>query len=200
MNNNFSPAVKSSADFVTGFLNKNLPEWALYHSLDHTVDTVKGCIEIGAASGFGGLNLEMLVIAGWFHDTGYVLKTDDHEEISCEIAEDFLDKNRFPGCDVDIITKCIMATKTSNQLESLCEFVIRDADLISLGRDDYFYKNELLRREIELRDKVSIPEKNWLQRSIRFLEAHKYLTEYASRKYGAGAINNLRILKQQLST
>lgn len=198
MNNNSSPLIKKASDFVVDFFNKNLPAWALYHSIEHTLDTVYGCGEIGAGSGFSGSELEAIIIAGWFHDTGYVLATSGHEEISCKIAEDFLRTNKSFNCDAEAVVKYIMATETTRQLNSLSEFVIRDADLISLGRNDFSEKNNLLKKEIEIRENKNISDKFWLERSIKFLESHMYYTDYARAKYGPGVEKNIELLKKQL--
>ena len=198
MDINHSPIIKAVSDFVTDFFDKNLPGWALYHSIEHTLDTVYGSLEIGTGSGLSGSELEAIIIAGWFHDTGYVLATSGHEEISCKIALDFLGRNKSFNCDEETVVKCIMATETSRQLNSLSEFVIRDADLISLGRDDFFEKNNLLKREIEIREDKNISEKYWIERSINFLESHKYFSDYAIWKYGPGVQKNIELLKKQL--
>jgi len=139
--------------------------------------------------------IELLTIAAWFHDTGYAIKADGHEEISCEIAEKFLTKIDYPKDKTQDILTCIIATKTTRQPVTKLGFIIRDADLISIGRTDYFISNDLLKREIELRDNVRISDKSWLSRSIEFLASHEYFTRYARLKYGPQVVKNLESLR-----
>ncbi len=140
-----------SSEFVSNYFEEKLPEWAVYHNLQHTIETVNGCLEIGKGLNLMEEDLEILCIAAWFHDIGYIFMVEGHEEKSVEICIGFLNSNNYPLDKINKITNCILATKIINRPENLLESIICDSDLISLGRTDYFEKNDLLKLEIELR-------------------------------------------------
>ena len=192
--NKASFAYKCS-EYVMDFFEKELPEWAVYHDLSHTIETMEGCLEIGGGEDINENEEEILTIAAWFHDLGYVISADGHEEMSCNIAEEFLTEINYPEDKMQEVLNCIMATKTTRIPRTKLERIIRDADLISLGKEDYFISNNLLKKELELRDNVSITDEFWHERSIKFLAAHNYLTRYAQLKYGPQVAKNLEILK-----
>jgi hypothetical protein len=188
--------IDECSHYVTDFFEKELPEWAVYHNLCHTIETLEGCKEIGIGEGIKKDEIELLIIAAWFHDTGYAISVENHENISCNIAKEFLTDIKYPDSHLKSVLKLILATKTSHKPKSLLEYIIRDADLISLGREDYLISNDLLKREIELRDNLIIADEAWLERSINFLLAHKYFTRYAQLKYGPAVENNLESLRK----
>jgi predicted metal-dependent HD superfamily phosphohydrolase len=190
--------LENTSMFVKDLFKQKLPDWAVYHDLSHTIETVNSCEEIGRKSGLKEENLELLKIAAWFHDTGYLNKVEGHEEKSSEIALNFLTARNFPNNKITKVINCIMATKISTQPSDLIESVICDSDLISLGSPDYLKKNDLLKTEIELREKKRINDLAWLKRSLNFLSIHRYQTEYAQNKFGPRLEENIKILQKMI--
>ncbi len=189
--------VENTSKFVTQLFAEKLPAWAVYHDLTHTIETVNACLEIGRGSDISEEDLEILCIASWFHDTGYLYRVDGHEEKSSEIALNFLKKNCYSGDKINTVIDCIMATKLNTNPQNLLESIICDSDLITLGKQEYFGKNDLLKFEIELRDGKKISELAWLKRSYHFLSIHKYFTEYAQIKFNPQLeINRLSLQKK----
>jgi len=190
--------LENTSTFVNQLFEEKLPSWAVYHDLPHTIETVDGCVEIGKGSGITNEDLEILCIAAWFHDTGYMFNVEEHEEKSSEIALKFLNKNSYPLDRINRVSDCIIATKISITPQNLLESIICDADLISLGRPDYFEKNDLLKLEIERRENKKINELAWLKRSLNFLSSHNYFTEYARLNLGSQLKSNLIILRENI--
>jgi len=189
----------SASTFVKKLFEKKLPDWALYHSLQHTIDTVEGCLEIGKGSLLEKDDLDVLAIAAWFHDTGFTESIAGHEEKSVEIAVPFLKQNNSNSEFINHVTGCILATKLSIKPQNILEEIICDSDLITLGRQDFFVKNNLLKNEIELRENREITDYDWLQRSFQFLSSHQYYTAYANSTFNIGLIKNRNILERQIN-
>lgn len=187
--------IENISEYVTKLFKEKLPDWAIYHDLWHTIETVEGCEEIGKASGLLKEDLEILNIAAWFHDTGYIFRANGHEEKSSEIASEFLSSSHYQGDKIDKVIACIMATKISNQPKNILESVICDADLISLAKPDYLEKNNLLKSETELRENKKISELDWIKRSLSFLSTHQYYTEYTRKNYDHQLKANIRKLE-----
>ena len=191
---------KLSADHVKALLASELPEWAVYHNIEHTILTVETCLEIGRYYQLNSEDMDLLLTAAWFHDTGYIHGAEDHESMSSIIAKEFLLRNNCSKLYIDIITECIEKTKISSVPETIMQCIIRDADLISLGTQDFFSTDKLLKKEIELRKNIIMDEREWLIRSEKFLSGHKYFTEYARIKLGHQLEINLRELRRRLNS
>jgi predicted metal-dependent HD superfamily phosphohydrolase len=189
---------ESTSKFVTQLFKERQPDWAVYHNLSHTVETVNGCFEIGNGSDLAEEDLEIICIAAWFHDTGYIFKVEGHEEESSVIALNFLKESKYPTDKINAVINCILATKTSIAPQNLLEYVICDSDLISLGRPDYFEKNDLLKLETEMRKNIKISELAWLERSLKFLSSHNFFTEYAKLNFNPQLESNLITLKKKI--
>lgn len=187
-----------ASEFVTQLFNEKMPGWAVYHNLSHTLETVTGCKEIGRGSGLKDEDLEILCVAAWLHDTGYIYQVDEHEEKSSELAISFLNERGYPADRIKTVSNCIMATKISITPKNLMESVICDSDLISLGSPDYFKKNDLLKLEIERRENIKITDLDWLKRSLNFLVKHNYFTDYAKINYGSQFENNIITLQKMI--
>lgn len=190
--------VENSSKYVNQLFNEKLPGWAVYHDLTHTIETVNACLEIGRASGLTDDDLEILCIAAWFHDTGYMFTVEGHEEKSSELASKFLRECDYPDVRIHSVIDCIMATKIMNIPKNLMEAIIRDSDLISLGNSEYLKKNDLLKKEIEMRENKTISEIAWLKRSLNFLSSHTYFTDYAKQNFNPQLKLNLKILQKKI--
>src|ERR1041384_3784010 len=82
--------VRRASDYVYQLFQETLPDWAVYHNYEHTVETVEAAAEIGQDSKLNKSELEIVALAAWFHDTGYTGGSDGHEEKSADAASKFL--------------------------------------------------------------------------------------------------------------
>jgi predicted metal-dependent HD superfamily phosphohydrolase len=191
-------SITRAALFVAELLARELPPWALYHSPRHTRQTVAACREIGGALHLEKETMEVVLLAAWFHDTGYAFKVRGHEERSAEIAERFLQAEGCPVRTIRGVMACILATRMPQRPRSLRERVLCDADLISLGKRSFLKQNELLRQEMERREGRLISEKVWLHRSYRFLHRHRFSTPYGRTVLESGKQANIARLRRMI--
>ncbi len=121
-----------------------------------------------------------LLLAAWFHDTGYSQGfSTSHEEESKRIARNFLEGQ---GVSADILAKvvnCIEATRMPQSPHSLIEQILCDADLAHLGSDNFLDESKLLRKELNEMGDDTISKKSWRKTNIQFLQDHQYFTDYA---------------------
>jgi predicted metal-dependent HD superfamily phosphohydrolase len=183
---------------VAGLLKSELPPWALYHSLNHTKNTVAACREIGKALGLKAAEMEVLLLAAWFHDAGYTIAVRGHEARSAEIAQHYLHAAGWPARTIRNVTGCILATRMPQRPRSLLQRALCDADLISLGKRSFVRHNELLRQEIGRRERRRVDERIWLHRSIRFLHGHRFATRYGRTVLEAGKQANIERLRRMI--
>src|SRR5258706_965239 len=84
--------VRKASDFVYQLFQETLPEWAVYHNYDHTVETVEAAEEIGQDSKLNKSELEIVALAAWFHHNGYKDGIAGHDEKRAETASKVLEE------------------------------------------------------------------------------------------------------------
>lgn len=165
--------------FVIELLNEKLNPDFRYHNLRHTKTVVEGSKVIGKAENLKHAEMEVLLIAAWFHDTGYVYTIEGHEEESIRIATDFLSKENV---DIEIIKKvgnCIRATTFGSTPTKNIEKIICDADMFHLIKDNYEDFATNLRKEWTLVDGKYFNDLEWNMLNLNFLTSHEFKTDSA---------------------
>jgi len=190
-----SDLLRKSRNYVEAFLKENLSKGIYYHDLEHTQEVVKATREIGVASDLSEEELDTVLIAAWFHDTGYYKGMEDHEKISKEVAEEFLRNEGVDERKIEDVSGCILATRIPQHPNNLMEEVLCDADLSHVSTKEFFKKSELLRKEFSLifPDEIQLDE--WFKNSIKFLKKHNFFTEYAQENLLPAKKENLKKLK-----
>ena len=185
-------------EYVVSLLSERTPVHNVYHSLDHTKDVVQATTEIGIKENLTADELELVQIAAWFHDLGYIEKAEGHEEISAMYASNFLNEENFPSDRIDIIVKCILSTKVPQNPKNKFEKIICDADLNHIGKKLFFDRNDNFRSEIQNRQHRILSEYEWITKTIDFVTRHRFQTEYAINNFSEQKNENLRLLQSQL--
>lgn len=163
--------------YVTGIL-LNLPQSMVYHNLIHTRDVVKAAEKIGNYANLNDNEINILLLAAWFHDTGFKYVYDEHEAKSIEIAEEFLKENKVSNDVIEKVSSTIKSTHIDIKPKTLIENVLNDADFIHLSKKSYFDKVLLLRTEMENINGESLSDNEWHEKNLQFLRNHRYYTEY----------------------
>ena len=190
--------LKKVSTHVETLFRDRKPHWVKFHTFGHAKAVVKRCKEIGAASNLGAEDLEVIVLAAWFHDVGYVEGIQGHEERSVAMATAFLRENRYPEEKIAQVAGCINATKMPQNPKNLLEQILCDADLAHLASKYFLRLSERVRSEIEHQKGRKLTDKEWLTMNIDFVAAHRYFTDYARTKYESQRLLNLAALREQL--
>ena len=109
-----------------------------FHNIVHVKNVVDFVKEIGENSQLTESDLEILIIATWFHGIGYLESIIDHEKISSSYSKKFLLQHNYPLSKVEKVTRCIMATKMPHHPQNNIEEVLCDADIAHIGTKDFF--------------------------------------------------------------
>jgi len=189
---------KLAEEYASNMLLERSPKHNLYHSLEHTKEVVSSAMEICFGEKRSEQEIEMLTIAAWFHDLGYVEKTTGHEEISAMFASNFLINQNYEQSKIDVIIGCILATKVPQHPKNALEKIMCDADLNHLGRSSFIERNNLFRTEFEHYFGRKLTESEWLIKSIEFVTQHNYFTDYAQKAFSEIQNENLMLLQKQL--
>ena len=76
--------------FIENLFKDKLSPAFLYHNYKHTQEVVANAEILANADNLNEEEKEILLVACWFHDSGYTEDIMLHEEKSCEIAAEFL--------------------------------------------------------------------------------------------------------------
>ncbi|MDB5263533.1 MAG: metal-dependent phosphohydrolase [Adhaeribacter sp.] len=171
------------SNYVFTLFKEKLSRKLVYHNYKHTAEIAKEAQNLGESANLNGSDLEALVLAAWFHDTGYADTYTGHEERSVEYATDFLQSAGYPADRIAIIADCIMATKHGHEAASLLQEILADADISNIGKDSFFSNAELLRVEWEVFLNKFFTDAEWAQYQLDFLIGQSFRTAVAKEKF-----------------
>jgi len=190
--------LSNASQYVNDLLREKLPSWAVYHNFNHTAEIVEAVKEIGESSKLSKTEMEIALLAAWFHDTGYIEGADGHEARSAEIASAFLGEHGYPPDRIERVAGCIKATMVPQNPKNLLEEVLCDADMVHLGKKKFFEKGDLMRLEFERRMDKSFSDLEWLNSNMEFLARHQYHTKYAREAFSKRSEKNMVRLQERV--
>ncbi|PHR72164.1 MAG: phosphohydrolase [Lutibacter sp.] len=193
LENDFFIGVKG---FISSLYKDKLAVEVVYHNFDHTLQVVEAANEIAIAENISESDKEILLIAAWFHDVGFVENHKEHEEESKKIATEYLKDKGLSKEKIVKVLSCIDATKMPHKPKSNLEKILCDADLFHLGSEDFGNRSSLLRSEWEVLFDKHMTDIEWLEENQNFIANHKYFTDYAYQKLNEQkTVNWLKIQK-----
>ncbi|WP_259068096.1 Pycsar system effector family protein [Mucilaginibacter sp. X4EP1] len=197
---NYHKTLEKIAEYALEYFDVQDDKTFAYHNKKHTQNVVDHTTEIANHYQVSPHDLFIVCAAAWFHDLGYIVDRDHHETQSALIAENFLRSKDVGETDIKAIKSCIMATKMPQKPVSLLEKIICDADLYHLGTDDFSKKNKLLLKEYNNLNNPPMDKLDWQKKSIVFLEAHQYHTDYCQQLLNDGQQKNIEMLKSKVES
>lgn len=191
--------IEKAENFVIKLLNEKLNNKFSYHNMSHTQRVVEKAKELALLKKLSEEDTEKVLVAAWFHDTGFIADTNRHEEESVQFATQFLQKNNIAENFITEVSELILATKLEYKPKTILEQLIKDADCSHVGSKNYEDFALLLHKELERTTRKKITEIDWLNQNIEFLaNTHTFHTLEASKKWGKQKSKNLaQLLKQQ---
>ena len=179
MNEAQEQILSAARHYVTEqFTHKLRPEF-VFHNLDHTEAVAEACSQMADYYQLNDEDRFVLMLSAWFHDTGYTAgKAEGHEEISVQMVTEFLQQKHVADTIQQRVTSCIRATQMPQSPISQVEKILCDADLLHLSTEDFKAMNQLLKQERENLLKQKIAKKDWRKGNIKFLQEHRYFTDY----------------------
>jgi predicted metal-dependent HD superfamily phosphohydrolase len=192
-----TPLLLKTKEYVAGFIGDNFTEKICYHNIDHTLEVVKASEIIGTNCNVSEKDMETVLIAAWFHDTGYFLGCENHEIASAEIATKFLVEEQVDPKIIEKVVNCILSTEIPQSPKTLLERILCDADLFHLATEYYFDRSDLLWLEFTLHNNKMTHE-YWLSESQAFFEAHEFHTHYGKEFLLPMQEKNLALIKSKI--
>lgn len=174
---------------------KSLP----FHNLEHTMEVYENTLRIGMYENLAVAEIEPILLAALFHDTGNARVFEGHEDYSTIEARNFLLLQEYPVEKIDSVLDCIKTTRMPQQPNTIYQRIICDADLYHLGTSAFLSKNELLRREWATFLGTEYSDARWLSMNIEFLQQHQFHTKYGKEILEPVKHENIEMLKTRLN-
>lgn len=191
--------LQKAKDYVELLFKDKLSSVYFYHNFIHTTYTVNKAEEILKNTAVSAEEQELVLLAMWFHDTGYVECAQNHEERGVEVMRDFLEKENYPGEKIREIAKLILATKITYQPETLLEQIVKDADCSHFASYDYNDISDTLRKEWELTNVRCFSNDEWNAGNLDMLKhRHQFYTDYARKHWQPLKEKNIRKIEKKL--
>ncbi|MBN1116877.1 MAG: HD domain-containing protein [Bacteroidales bacterium] len=169
------------ADMEEAVLNRlenELPPDLTYHNMKHTVDVVTQAEIIGRGEEIGEEEMLLLKTAALFHDTGFLVELENHEDYSIELAREVMQLYGFLDEQIEEVCELINVTRKNAEPRNHLEAILKDADLDYLGRSDYLPVSNTLYHEFQ-RLNGDMSQGAWKKKQIGFISEHKYYTKTA---------------------
>lgn len=171
--------VQKAENYAFTLFKDKLSTDYIYHNFNHTLRVVSNAKLIAAKEGVIGDNAEIIEIAAWLHDTGYINGYVEHEESGTAIAEEFLKSNGYPEDKTENVLSLIRVTKLGVEPQTLNEKIIKDADCSHFADKNYSALSELLREEWKITVGKSFTDEEWVSLNRHVLMyKHRFYTDY----------------------
>lgn len=176
---------------ILGGLNKNL----CYHNIDHTKDVIKSVEMLSSLEDVSEEELLLLKAGALYHDTGFLIRYKENEQIGAGIARGALGRYGYSNKQIENIAEMIMATKLPQNPKTFLGGILCDADVDNFGREDFFEKGTLMRKELEGQN-IKMSDKQWYENTLKLLENHEYFTDSAKELRQEKKEDNIRKIKE----
>lgn len=194
---NYKDLLDEVRQYVISFFEKHNNPKLLYHNLSHTKSVVAAAVQIANHYQLSDEDYFVVITAAWFHDTGYMVDVQKHEQSSTQVATDFLKHQGTDPAVIERVSTVIMATQMPQNPEGLLSEILCDADLFHLGTEDARKKSKLLREECSLMMGIELDKDDWREKTIHLLEVHHYFTDYAQLLLNDQKNRNMEMMKKK---
>ncbi|MDZ4787283.1 MAG: hypothetical protein SGJ02_14520 [bacterium] len=169
---------------ILDVLKEKLPANLYYHNYSHTLDVIDEAFIFATADGLTEREIELLLIAAAYHDSGFINLAKENEALGSELAVKALQLvGGYTRQESDLIKTMILDTTVRStkvgfkQVPSteLSKYLL-DADVSNLGREDFFEKGELVRKELG-----NIPKTIFYNHSLSLMKVHQWYTSAAKK-------------------
>lgn len=192
---------QKAENFVFQLFKDSLSSDYIYHNFNHTLRVVNSVKVLIENENISPEDAELLLVAAWLHDSGYIEGGENHEKRSASIAETFLKDNNFPEEKIENVKLLILATEVTREPETLPEKIMRDADCSHFGDANYFNYCNLLKDEWKVTLGKEYTKLEWAETNMKvFMNWHRFYTDYAQQNWQPQKDANIAILKDKINT
>ena len=187
---------------VLDLLAKKLPKNLYYHAKSHTDDVLREVVIFALVDGLSLDDMRLLAVAAAFHDAGFIESPVDNERIGAAMARRAMESTSiFSKEEVDTVCQMILDTRlvqTPGGLKQVASTdlsrYLLDADLSNFGREDFFEKAELQRKEL------GYDRELFLRKTFDLINNHRWATNAALKLRQQQKADNIAKLKSILQS
>ncbi|WP_426480800.1 Pycsar system effector family protein [Chryseobacterium sp. R2ACT005] len=191
--------LQKAKNYVEILFKDKLSSVYFYHNFIHTAYTVNKAEEIMKNTPVSQEDQEKVLVALWFHDTGYIECALNHEERSVEVMKAFLQEENYPENYIADVEKLILATKIHYEPQNLLEKIVKDADFSHFAGHDYNDISDALRKEWELTNVRCFSNEEWNAGNLDMLKnKHTFYTDYAKENWEPLKKKNIKKIEKKL--
>ncbi|BFO66342.1 Pycsar system effector family protein [Chryseobacterium sp. KCF3-3] len=191
--------LQKAKNYVEILFKDKLSSVYFYHNFIHTAYTVNKAEEIMKNTPVSEEDQEKVLVALWFHDTGYIECALNHEERSVEVMKAFLHQENYPEAYIADVEKLILATKIQYEPQNLLEKIVKDADFSHFAGHDYSDISDALRKEWELTNVRCFSNEEWNAGNLDMLKnKHTFYTDYAKENWEPLKKKNIKKIEKKL--
>ncbi|MGV8913840.1 MAG: HD domain-containing protein [Kaistella sp.] len=184
--------------FIADLFKERLDCKYSYHNLEHTQNVVKAIEILCEQEETDSPMTEILLLAGWFHDAGYVEGDENHEQKSIKIALEFLKEQNASDEIQQKVSALISSTTFNYAPKNLFEKIMKDADNAHLANENYPNILGKLRDEWATCTDHNYCDIDWYELNVEFLKKHQYYTKFAQENWQRLKEENLKLIEQKL--
>lgn len=186
-------------NYVESLFKDKLSSVYFYHNFIHTTYTVNKAEEIMKNTPVSKEDQEKVLLALWFHDTGYIECVQNHEDEGARIVREFLQKENYPESYIKDVSQLILATKITYQPQNLLEKIVKDADFSHFASHDFSDISDGLRKEWELTNVRCYSNDEWNAGNLDMLKnRHQFYTDYAKTNWQPLKDKNIKKIEKKL--
>jgi len=192
---------QKAENFVFQLFKDSLSSDYIYHNFNHTLRVVNSVKILIENENISPDDAELLLVASWFHDSGYIEGGESHEKRSSTIAEAFLKDNNFPEEKIEKVKLLILATEMNREPQSLLDKIMRDADCSHFGDNNYFNYCDLLKDEWKATLGKEFSKLEWAENNLNFfVNGHRFYTNYAQQNWQPQKDANIAIIQEKIKS
>jgi len=190
---------EGAKQYALARLKAELPPHYSYHNYLHTeADVLPAVTRLAQYSGLSNAETQLLEVAAAFHDLGYIYQRQDHETVSIALMANALPNFGFTSEQISQVARLIEATRMPQAPQTIQECLLADADMDSLGREDFLTISCALWQELNVFCQPRSWDE-WLASQLTFLESHRYFSEAARALRDPGKRRNIEQVKSLMA-
>ena len=192
--------LQKAEQFVFTLFKDKLSTEYTYHNFSHTLRVVAATKEIIDSEKVSDNERTALLLAAYFHDTGYINGPEKHEQSSVVIFNDFIKDEKVNADVITLTEKLIIATEMHREPENKLEYIIKDADCSHFTDKNYLQISELLREEWKNTCNQNYSDLEWMTGNRKMLtQKHRYFSDYAKDHWQKKKDKNMLLLQEKIS-
>ncbi|MCF8231413.1 MAG: DUF5706 domain-containing protein [Bacteroidales bacterium] len=192
--------LKEAERYVTRLYQNEIPSSFEYHDLQHTLQVVHYSRVIGEEEKLSEEQMEALLLAAWFHDSGFARDKFNHEVHSVEIAREFL-KDYLSEEKINAIAEAILSTRLPQYPQNQIARILCDADTYHLSlEEEFLIQSEKLKNEWRNAYNMEVEDRTFWDQTAFFINLHQYFTNYGKTILQPGKEYNQWQVREKIKT